>query len=199
MFGVWSAIIKIDKMTWYDLQGQPDTRRSILPEGLAFATYLTQDGIRPGDFDCDRAIGMKILSKDVGNVSGIADVSVIIVNYGTAELALEAAASVLDRADRVRDIHIVDNASPGTDAEVIARAIAAQGWGARVTLHAERTNHGFGRGNNLVIAALAREAAPPDKIFLLNPDARLDNPGFWMPTPRLAQLVRASENPGASR
>ena len=113
----------------------------------------------------------------------MADISVIIVNYGTADLALQAAASVLDRADRVRDIHIVDNASPATssgasprtDAEVIAAAIAARGWAPRVTLHAERRNHGFGRGNNLVIGILAREAAPPDKVFLLNPDARLDN------------------------
>lgn len=118
----------------------------------------------------------------------VADVCVIIVNYGTADLALEAAASVLGKAAaRVRDIHIVDNDSPHpssspspgaddtTDAEVIARAIAARGWGARVKLHAESTNHGFGRGNNLVIAGLAAKASPPDKVFLLNPDARLDN------------------------
>ncbi len=110
------------------------------------------------------------MSKDM-----VADVSVIIVNYGTADLALEAAASVLGKADRVRDIHIVDNASPTPDAEVIAQAIVARGWGPRVKLHAEGTNHGFGRGNNLVIAGLAAEASPPDKVFLLNPDARLDN------------------------
>lgn len=109
----------------------------------------------------------------------MADVSVIIVNYGTADLALEAAASVLDRADRVRDIHIVDNASPGasprTDAKVIADAIAARGWAPRVFLHAAHRNHGFGRGNNLVIRLLAQQTTPPDKVFLLNPDARLDN------------------------
>ena len=37
----------------------------------------------------------------------------------------------------------------------------------------ETTNHGFGRANNLVLEALARETNPPDYVFLLNPDARI--------------------------
>ena len=45
----------------------------------------------------------------------------------------------------------------------------------RVTLYPERVNHGFGRGNNLVLHALAARPTPPDKVFLLNPDAQLDN------------------------
>jgi GT2 family glycosyltransferase len=44
-----------------------------------------------------------------------------------------------------------------------------------VTLYPEQVNHGFGRGNNLVLHALAARPAPPDKVFLLNPDARLEN------------------------
>jgi GT2 family glycosyltransferase len=142
---------------------------------------------------------MNMASQDVvGDVSVIADVSVIIVNYGTADLALEAAASVLDRAaDRVRDIHIVDNNSPRvapeTDAQRIARAIADRGWGDRVKLHAEGANHGFGRGNNLVIRALAAGATPPDKVFLLNPDARLDNGAVTI----LAQFLEDHPKAGA--
>ena len=136
----------------------------------------------------------------------VADVCVIIVNYGTADLALEAAASVLGQADRVRDIHIVDNASPraspetdgatdgATDAELIARAIAARGWGARVRLHAEKTNHGFGRCNNLVIRHLAAKASPPDKVFLLNPDARLDTAALTI----LAQFLDDHPQAGAA-
>ena len=116
------------------------------------------------------ATGRRGLSKDT-----TADVSVIIVNYGTAVLALEAVASVLDQGNRLREVHLVDNASPGNDAEMMAQAIAERGWGGRVRLHAERTNHGFGRGNNLVLEQLANQATPPDKVFLLNPDARLDN------------------------
>jgi N-acetylglucosaminyl-diphospho-decaprenol L-rhamnosyltransferase len=123
-----------------------------------------------------------------------ADVCVIIVNYGTADLALEAAASVVAKGERVRDIHIVDNASPGGDARAIARGIADRGWGARVTLHAETTNHGFGRGNNLVIARLAGTDSPPDKVFLLNPDARLDNAAVTL----LAEFLDAHPRVGAA-
>jgi N-acetylglucosaminyl-diphospho-decaprenol L-rhamnosyltransferase len=101
------------------------------------------------------------------------DVAVIIVNYGTAEMAIAAANSVLERGadDLSVEIHVVDNASPGNDREVLNQA-AAQ-WGDAVTLHLEQENHGFGRGNNLVLRALAARADPPEKVYLLNPDARL--------------------------
>jgi N-acetylglucosaminyl-diphospho-decaprenol L-rhamnosyltransferase len=107
----------------------------------------------------------------------LADIAVIIVNYGTAGLALEAAASVLERAHpghRV-ELHLVDNASPSGDAETIAGAIAARGWTGRLTFHAEAVNHGFGRGNNVVLSELAARPEPPDYVFLLNPDATLEN------------------------
>ena len=115
--------------------------------------------------------------------SAVADVSVIIVNYGTAQLALEAVASLLSCGERIFHIDLVDNASPGQDAECLAQAIASRNWQGIVTLHAESVNHGFGRGNNLVIARLLAghtaggnaAKAPPDKVFLLNPDARLGN------------------------
>jgi len=104
-------------------------------------------------------------------------IAVIIVNYGTAALAIEAVESVLTRhhGGREVEVHLVDNASPGGDAAVLAEAHAARGWGERVTLWPETENHGFGRGNNVVLEALAAREAPPDKVFLLNPDARLEN------------------------
>lgn len=104
-------------------------------------------------------------------------ISVIVVNYGTAELALAAVESVLarDHGGRSVDVHLVDNASPGGDAARFARAHADRGWGARVTLYPETENHGFGRGNNLVLRALAARATPPRYVMLLNPDARLEN------------------------
>lgn len=128
------------------------------------------------------------MSKDAA-----ANVSVIIVNYGTADLALAAVASVLDHDPGVRDIHLVDNASPGEDATIMAGAIAARGWHGRVTLHAERVNHGFGRGNNLVLEQLARRSPPPDKVFLLNPDARLGNAAVTV----LAEFMDAHPEAGA--
>ncbi len=104
-------------------------------------------------------------------------VAVVIVNYGTAGLCTEAVESVLsrDHGGRSVTVHLVDNASPGDDAVRLAREHADRGWGARVILYPERVNHGFGRGNNVVFEALAREQAPPSAVFLLNPDARLDN------------------------
>lgn len=109
-------------------------------------------------------------------VEGLAEVAVIIVNYNTAILALEAAASVLDRTGgRRAEVHLVDNASPDGDAARIAAEIAARGWSGRITFYPETENHGFGRGNNVVLEALAARKHPPEFVFLLNPDARLEN------------------------
>lgn len=104
-------------------------------------------------------------------------VAVITVNYGIAGMAIAAVESVLAREHGGHEIevHLVDNASPGGDAARFAEVHAARGWGDRVTLWLEDTNHGFGRGNNLVLRALASRETPPDYVFLLNPDARLEN------------------------
>jgi N-acetylglucosaminyl-diphospho-decaprenol L-rhamnosyltransferase len=107
----------------------------------------------------------------------LADIAVIIVNYGTAELALKAAASVLEHEHPGHQVqlHLVDNASPSDDAEIIAAAIANRAWEGQLILHAEAENHGFGRGNNVVLHQLAARDTPPSYVFLLNPDAVLDN------------------------
>jgi GT2 family glycosyltransferase len=104
-------------------------------------------------------------------------VAVIIVNYGTPELAIAAVDSVLahDHGGRNVTVHLLDNASPGSDAVRFAEAKIAKGWGDRVTLHLEDENHGFGRANNLVIGRLGDADPPPDGVFLLNPDAVLAN------------------------
>jgi GT2 family glycosyltransferase len=111
------------------------------------------------------------------SASPSAEIAVIVVNYGTAELAVAAVESVLERdhGGRSVEVHLVDNASPEGDAERLAAAHAERDWGPRVSLHVEAENHGFGRGNNLILHRLAARAAAPDKVFLLNPDARLDN------------------------
>lgn len=101
------------------------------------------------------------------------DVAVVIVNYNTPEMTIAAVDSVLGRGEDGLsvEIHIVDNASPGNDREMLSEALAH--WGTAVTLHLEAVNHGFGRGNNLVLRQLAARAEPPAKVYLLNPDARL--------------------------
>lgn len=104
-------------------------------------------------------------------------IAAIIVNYGTADLAIQAAESLLERdhGGRRVDVHLVDNASPGGDADILRAAYAERGWEGRLTLWLEPENHGFGRGNNVVLKALAAVETPPDYVYLLNPDARLEN------------------------
>ena len=111
-------------------------------------------------------------------MSGNGAIAVIIVNYGTAELVIQAVESVLARAHGGRDVevHIVDNASPGDDAEVLAEAHGARGWAEKgVTFWPETENHGFGRGNNVVLHHLAKRDEAPEFVFLLNSDAWLEN------------------------
>lgn len=104
-------------------------------------------------------------------------IAVVIVNYGTADLTTAGIESVLahDHGGRPLELHVVDNASPGEDGTILAARHAERGWGDRVILWQETINHGFGRGNNLVIDALKRRPDPPQYVFLLNPDAALEN------------------------
>ncbi|MFC3060255.1 glycosyltransferase family 2 protein [Paenirhodobacter populi] len=131
------------------------------------------------------------------NKSGIA---VIVVNYGTADLSIAAVESVLARqhGGHPVEVHLVDNASPGDDAARFARAHDEKGWGGRVTLWLEGTNHGFGRGNNVVIYALMQRpresGAAPDYVFLLNPDAMLENEALAI----LADRLDADPGAGAA-
>lgn len=122
------------------------------------------------------------------------EIGVIVVNYGTADLAAAAVDSALAHpaGGRRVTVHLVDNASPGNDAALLAQAHATRGWGDRVVLHPETVNHGFGRGNNLVLEALARQDRPPRYVMLLNPDARLENDAIGI----LADFLDAT--PGAA-
>lgn len=99
----------------------------------------------------------------------------LIVNYGTADLTIAAVESLLssDLPGLDMEVHVVDNASPNGDAEILTKAAAELGWGPRVSLYLEKTNHGFGRGNNLVLRELAQRDNPPERVFFLNPDARV--------------------------
>ena len=69
-------------------------------------------------------------------------IAVIIVNYGTAELAIAAVDSVLarDHGGHPVEIHLLDYASPGGDGALLAEVHAAQGWGSRVRLWQETEN-----------------------------------------------------------
>lgn len=105
------------------------------------------------------------------------DISVIVVNYGTADLAIAAVKSVLNLTHGRRrvDVHLLDNASPGDDAARFKEVFDTPAFSGRVTLYPNPENLGFGQGNNVVLKALAARMSPPEYVFLLNPDACLEN------------------------
>lgn len=104
------------------------------------------------------------------------EIAVIVVNYGTADMAIRAVESVLAHSHEGRsvEVHLVDNASPDGDANRLSEVHESENWGDRVVLWLESTNHGFARGNNVVLRALAEREKPPEYVFLLNPDAWIE-------------------------
>jgi len=97
-------------------------------------------------------------------------VAAVIVNYGTATLAMQALESLLKQPSGASlDIHLVENGSPGADSAYLRRAVALHGE--RLTLHVLSQNRGFGAANNVVFAHLGQLATPPEYVLLLNPDA----------------------------
>lgn len=134
-------------------------------------------------------------------------VAVVVVNYNAAELARAAVDSVLARTHNGHQVHVylVDNASTD-DSTILLDAARTPEWQRHVTFLAETTNHGFGRGNNLAFEAMA--ASAPDMVFLLNPDASLQNEAlailaeFLRDTPDVAvagaQIVQPGSGPVAA-
>lgn len=94
------------------------------------------------------------------------DVSIIIVNYNTVSLLIDAIDSVLEKTkDVVYEIIVVDNNS-----EDNSQFIIGQRYNAQVKYMALAENIGFGRANNKGI-----EIAKGRNVFLLNPDTILQN------------------------
>lgn len=127
--------------------------------------------------------------------TGPGRVAVIVVNYGTADLAATAVESVLaaDHGATEVEVHLVDNASPGDDAARL-RARAETDWGTRVRFRPETENHGFARGNNVVLHDLDRRESPPEFVFLLNPDAEVRGDAIRI----LAEFMAATPKAGAA-
>ena len=98
----------------------------------------------------------------------------VILNYRTAELAVEAAEGALrEMAGLAGEIVIVDNASPDGSFEYLQAASAERGWaeGGRIHVVSAGRNGGFGAGNNFAIRAGLSTGDKPDYVYLLNPDA----------------------------
>ena len=93
------------------------------------------------------------------------EVSVIIVNYNTADLVKKCIQSVLMQTDIRFEIIVVDNASADNSVAIL------QTLQHKITLVANRNNVGFGRANNQ-----AFRLSKGRYLFLLNPDAEFTKP-----------------------
>jgi len=95
------------------------------------------------------------------------DVSFIIVNYNTADVASACVESIRAYTKELQyEILLVDNASPNRDIEKVVSSIKADDL---IFLQAP-INKGFGAGNNIAL-----QRTKGKYIFLLNPDTRLSS------------------------
>lgn len=104
-----------------------------------------------------------------------ARVAVSIVNYRTAGMVIASLPALLRELEELAEavVFVVDNDSPGDDADRLAEYIAKRGLETRVRLIRSRRNGGFAAGNNLAFAACRMLERPPDAVLLLNPDAEI--------------------------
>lgn len=98
--------------------------------------------------------------------------TIVIVNYRTAELTVDCLASVmadpsLPAGSRVM---VVDGASGDASSKVIGSAIEERGWGDTIALVDLPTNGGFAYGNNRAIEAADERWGRAPAYLLLNPD-----------------------------
>lgn len=102
-------------------------------------------------------------------------VAVAIVNYGTAEMVIDALPSLRNALDEQSRsvVFIVDNASPDGDAARLAEHFAKLGPDPMIRLIASPRNGGFAAGNNVAFEAIRKMDWAPDAVLMLNPDAEL--------------------------
>ena len=75
--------------------------------------------------------------------------AVVIVNYRTPDLAIDALASLQTELDPDRDVaRFVDNYSQDDSVDLITESIGRKGWWAWVKLVRSPVNGGFSAGNN---------------------------------------------------
>lgn len=119
--------------------------------------------------------------------------SVVIVNYRTPDMTLEALESLMRELERFPDarVEVVDNDSGDGSVAKLEAGVRAHGWSERVSVTHTDRNGGFAYGNNHAIRHVLAQSEPPDYVYLLNSDAFPD-PGS------LATLVEFLDGrPGA--
>ncbi|MDT8345917.1 MAG: glycosyltransferase family 2 protein, partial [Thermohalobaculum sp.] len=102
-------------------------------------------------------------------------IAVATVNYCSADLVMTGLPALLAELAgfAAHRVVIVDNASPGDDADRLAAHLATLPGADGVRLVRSPRNGGFAAGNNLAFHALAADGFAPDAVLLLNPDAEV--------------------------
>ncbi|HSV15550.1 MAG TPA: glycosyltransferase family 2 protein, partial [Tepidisphaeraceae bacterium] len=98
---------------------------------------------------------------------------VVIVNYRSADLAIDCLASLAPQVRNDMRIIITDNQSPDDSVAKLAAVIERNGWSAWATLRPLDRNGGFAYGNNRGIEPALAADDKPQYILLLNPDTVL--------------------------
>lgn len=100
------------------------------------------------------------------------DVWVVILNYRTPEMSLDAVRSIADEMRSVpgRQAVVVDGGSGDDSARLIAEGIEREGLGDYARLLALEENRGFAFGNNAAIREALARPQPPEFVHVLNPD-----------------------------
>ncbi|HQY89774.1 MAG TPA: glycosyltransferase family 2 protein [Tepidisphaeraceae bacterium] len=116
---------------------------------------------------------------------------VVIVNYKTADLTIDALASIEGEVRSLGDVQVVvtDNASPDDSIAKIEHAITVRNWSSWCSLKRLERNGGFAYGNNEGVRPFLSRDEKPQYVWLLNPDT-IARPGA------IGTLVRhLDENP----
>lgn len=115
-------------------------------------------------------------------------IAAVIVNYRTPQLVLQCLEALAVERTAFPDLRaiVTDNGSADGSAAFLAAELEKMPFAAWVSFMPLALNGGFGWGNNQAILHLLQSDEPPDAIYLLNPDTRVE-PGA------LAALVRDME------
>lgn len=96
---------------------------------------------------------------------------IVIVNYRTPALTIDALASIADEARTIpARVIITDNLSGDDSVQRISAEIVSRGYSDFASLVALPKNGGFAYGNNEGIRPYLESSDPPDYVLLLNPD-----------------------------
>lgn len=112
------------------------------------------------------------VSSTAPRLAAEARIAVSIVNYRSADLVMRGLPTLIAELDAFADgmVVIVDNASPGDDADRLEAFLRDLDGASRVRLVRSPRNGGFAAGNNLAFAAVAEAGFYADAVLLLNPD-----------------------------